>query len=169
MFYPSSVWGYGKNIIIKFNVVHAYVHVWKTSWGGWASSIVKVLHIHVVHYGTILIDCVNWLSSMQENCQTKLQVFHGRLELVSTWCECGDVWQWMVDIQSCIYGYYLMFGLYPQSMKYFTALNEPHEEAWRKRGIILLHQSLFTLRCQRGVVHSLPPSTHSLSVFNTLV
>ena len=67
----------------------------------------------------------------------------------------------MVDIQVCIYGYYLMFGLYPQSMKYFTALNEPHEEAQRKRGIILLHQSLFTLRCQLGVVHSLPPSTHS--------
>ena len=108
---------------------NACICVWKTSWGGWASSIIKVLHIHVVHFGTILIDCMNWLSSMQENCQTKLQVFHGRLELVSTWCECGDVWQWMVDIQSCIYGYYLMFGLYPQSMKYFTALNEPHEEA----------------------------------------
>jgi len=51
----------------------------------------KVLHIHVVHFGTILIDCVIWVSSMQENCQTKLQVFHGRLELVSTWCECGEV------------------------------------------------------------------------------
>jgi len=63
---------------------------------------------------------------------------------------------------------YLMFGLYTKSMKYFTALNEPQEEAYRKRGIISLHQSFFILRCQRGVVHSLPPSTHSLSIFNTL-
>ena len=44
---------------------NACICVWKTSWGGWASSIIKVLHIHVVHFGTILIDCMNWLSSMQ--------------------------------------------------------------------------------------------------------
>ena len=63
---------------------------------------------------------------------------------------------------------YQMLGSNPLSMKYLTASNEPHEQAWRKQGVTLLHQSVFSLWCHSGAIGFVPLSTYFLSVFSML-
>ena len=68
---------------------------------------------------------------------------------------------------TCCFIIYLTLGSFPLSMKYLTASNEPHEEAWRKQGTILSHHSVFSWCCCLGSF--LLSSTHVWSVLSMLV
>ena len=64
---------------------------------------------------------------------------------------------------------YLRFGFSPPSIKYLTAPNEPHEEAWRNKVTTLSGHSVISSRCHCGAVACFPPSTRDWNVFSMLV